>query len=137
MDFVIDNSIVMSWAFDDECSEYGEAVLDSLRSSRAYVPQIWPLEVANVLVSAERRQRLTPKDSAQFVSLLKSLPIEVIHDHSKSEIRGLLETARKVGLSSYDASYLELCSSRGVPLATLDQDLKKAAMNVGVGIWLE
>ena len=35
-------------------------------------------------------------------------------------------------LSSYDASYLELAMRRGLPLATLDDDLAKASRAAGV-----
>lgn len=35
-------------------------------------------------------------------------------------------------LSAYDASYLELGLRRGLPLATLDEDLQKAAKRAGV-----
>jgi hypothetical protein len=57
-DFVIDNSVVMAWLFEDECDAYSEAILDQMMQWRAWVPVIWPLEVANVLLVAERRQRI-------------------------------------------------------------------------------
>jgi predicted nucleic acid-binding protein len=44
-------------------------------------------------------------------------------------IRGL---AQEHGLSAYDASYLDLAIELGLPLATLDRDLREAAMRVGV-----
>ncbi len=34
--------------------------------------------------------------------------------------------------TAYDASYLELASRRGLPLATLDSDLRAAAQRHGV-----
>ena len=50
--FVVDNSIVMTWCFEDEASPYADAVLDSLSEAVAVVPAIWPLEVVNVLLVA-------------------------------------------------------------------------------------
>ena len=38
-----------------------------------------------------------------------------------------VQLARRYKLSAYDASYLELALRRGIPLATLDEDLQKAA----------
>jgi len=35
--FVIDNSIVMTWCFSDETSEYADMVLDSLEKHEALV----------------------------------------------------------------------------------------------------
>jgi predicted nucleic acid-binding protein len=46
--------------------------------------------------------------------------------------RDTLGLARTYNLSSYDASYLELALRRGLPLASLDKDLKVAATAVGV-----
>jgi len=43
-----------------------------------------------------------------------------------------LALARRYGLSSYDASYLELALRRSLPLASLDKDLMKAAQRAGV-----
>lgn len=67
-DFVIDNSVVMSWCFKDETSKYTDTVLGHLEQATAYVPAIWPLEVSNVLLVAERRKRLSQADSSRFIS---------------------------------------------------------------------
>jgi predicted nucleic acid-binding protein len=42
--------------------------------------------------------------------------------------------ARNHRLSVYDAAYLELAQREGIPLATLDADLQKAAAAAGVGL---
>jgi hypothetical protein len=60
---VVDSSVVMAWCFEDEVDKYADSVLDLLVDSEAIVPSIWPLEVANVLLVAERRQRLTEAGS--------------------------------------------------------------------------
>lgn len=75
--FVIDNSIVMTWCFSDEVNAFADAVLENLADSIAVVPSIWPLEVINVLLAAERQNRLREADSARFLSLLSQLPIVV------------------------------------------------------------
>ena len=46
----------------------------------------------------------------------------------------ILSGARQHNLSAYDAAYLELAIREGLPLATLDNDLRKAAKTVGVKI---
>jgi predicted nucleic acid-binding protein len=42
---------------------------------------------------------------------------------------------RTHGLTSYDAAYLELAMRRGLPMATLDKELKSAASKVGVELY--
>ena len=132
--FVLDNSIIMSWCFQDEANQYADAVLDSLSEATALVPSIWPLEVINVLLVAERRMRISEADSVRFTTLLSQLPIVVEYERAEQIMKDLLALARVKELSSYDASYLDLAMRKGLPLATLDKRLKQAAMAVDVKI---
>ncbi len=125
--FVVDSSVVMAWCFSDEADRYADAVLEKFTTTRARVPAIWPLEVVNVLLAAERKERLKQADSIRFLTLVLQLPIEADQEWSKQEMPGLLSLGRSLHLSSYDLSYLELALRRGCPLATLDQQLGKAA----------
>ena len=133
--FVLDNSIVMSWCFQDEASKYADAALDALETSEAIVPSVWPLEVANVLLVAERKRRLSRADTARFVSLVRSLPILVEGETPDRILGEIVALARQYGLSSYDASYLDLSIRTSLPIATLDQGLRKAARRCGVPLW--
>ncbi len=125
--FVVDNSVVMSWCFEDECSAYGDRVLRSLEDNSAIVPSIWPLEAGNVLLVAERRKRLSQADAARFLSLLEQLPIEVRQESPRRMFNEVLSVGREFKLSTYDASYLELAMRSGFPLATEDKNLRSAA----------
>jgi predicted nucleic acid-binding protein len=126
-EFVVDNSVVMSWCFQDETSHYADYILDRLLEATALVPSIWPLEVGNVLLVAERRHRLSEADSARFLALLTELPIVIEQEEPERMFKEILALARKHGLSSYDASYLELAMRKGLAIATLDRKLMVAA----------
>lgn len=126
----MDASVTLAWAFGDEAEEYSDSVLETLIHRDATVPGIWVLEVTNVLALGERRGRLTPAASARFVGLLESLPIRV--EPMPIGIGYMVSLARETGLSSYDAAYLELAASRGVPLATRNAALKEAATRRGL-----
>jgi predicted nucleic acid-binding protein len=130
--FVVDNSVVMSWCFKDETNKYGDAVLNRLAESTAIVPPIWPLEVVNVLLVAERRNRLKQVDSVRFITLLSQLPIVVEHEGSERKMKDLLALGRANNLSSYDAAYLDLSMRKDCPIATLDKKLIEAAKKVDV-----
>src|SRR5579871_239347 len=130
--FVVDTSVTMAWCFEDESTAYTEAVLDRLRSTGAMAPAIWPLEVVNVLLLAERRQRVTQARVESFVQALKDLSI-TLDQETVSEAWGrILALGRQQGLTSYDAAYLELAMRQALPLATLDARLRAAALHVGV-----
>ncbi len=133
--FVMDNSVSMSWCFQDEANEYSDAVLERLVEASALVPSVWPLEAVNVLLVAERKQRITESDSIRFLTLLSQLPISVEYDRHEEIMKDILTLARANSLSSYDASYLDLAMREGLPLATLDKGLIEAARKVGVPIF--
>lgn len=130
--FVVDASVVMSWCFADETDGYADGVLAHLAKDEALVPSVWPLEIGNVLLVAERRKRLSEADSARFLALLAELPIKVELEPPQRILREILALARELGLSSYDAAYLDLAMRLGLPIATNDAALRKAAKKVSV-----
>ena len=132
--FVVDNSVVMSWCFKDETNQYADAILDCLSEATAFVPSIWPLEVVNVLLVAERKKRLNEADSVRFITLLSQLPIIVAHERPERMMKDLLALGRSNNLSSYDASYLDLSMRKGIPIATLDTRLITASKKTNIPI---
>lgn len=131
--FVVDASIALSWCFEDEASPITDAVLDRLDRERAIAPAIWPLEVANGLRSAERRGRLDEGVIPEATRLLMTLPIRIEESITlESALGRILPLARAIGLTSYDASYLDLATRHGLPLATADDQLARAARAAGV-----
>lgn len=130
--FVLDNSVVMAWCFEDEANAYTSAILESMVASEAWVPTIWPLEVANVLLAGERKGRTTEARARRFIALLDALPIRVDSATSQYALSGIRTLAREQQLSAYDAAYLELAMREGVPLATQDKALRRAATACGV-----
>lgn len=135
MSVVLDASVVLSWCFEDEQDDAADSLLDDVVSGGAIVPTLWDLEIANVLVVAERLGRITAADRHRIIGLLSRLPIEV--SESDPTIGALASTAVQHGVSAYDASYL-LCAMReGLPLATLDRSLAQAALESGVGLALQ
>lgn len=136
----MDNSVSMRWVLASKKKadqKYAEAVLKTLVDVDAIVPDLWHLEAANVLLSAEKRKELETGDIERFISQLESLPIQVDPATYHQVFSRTLSLARSYKLSSYDAAYLELAVREGLPLATLDKDLLKAAKKAGVDIYLK
>ena len=129
--FVVDNSVVMSWCFKDQANPYADSILERLTDAVAYVPSVWALE-SECVRSAERKKFMREADSVHFLSLLSQLPIIVEYESPEKAMKDLLGLARAHNLSSYDASYLDLAMRKGLPLATLDEKLRKAAANTNV-----
>ncbi len=132
--FVLDNSVVMAWCFRDETSPYSEVVLSKMENLQALTPAIWPLELVNVLCVAQRKKRLIKAEAKRFITLVKSLPIRVEHHSPEEVFSSIFDIAVSQKLSSYDASYLELAVRESVPIATLDESLRRAARRCGVPV---
>lgn len=137
MRLVLDASVTVSWLLADgkaSDQQYARGILELMKlpDSVAEVPLTWGLEIANVLAKAEARHFVTEAQSEAFLEMLGGIRI---HADATTISRSLTETlhlARRYRLSSYDASYLEVALRNGLPLATLDTDLAKAAKKCGV-----
>ena len=68
----------------------------------------------------------------RYLVLLESLGIEVIFPSVNQSLISLSTLARPHQLTAYDAVYLDLAITRGVPLYTLDKNLQQAAKKLGV-----
>jgi len=135
MSFVLDYSVTMRWFFGDGKAQelvYAGKVLDAMKRDNALVPVTWGLEVANVIARAEAKGLVTEARSGAFLEMLEGVDIDVDSATFTHALSDTLQLARRYKLSSYDASYLELALRQGMPLATLDEDLQKAAKKAGV-----
>ncbi len=137
MNLVLDASVTMSWLLGDSKLAghvYAMTVLESLKraDTRADVPVTWGLEVSNVIARAEAKSLVSEAQSEAFLEMLSNAPIRADEATFNRALTDTLHLARRYRLSSYDASYLELALRGGLPLATLDADLAKAARKAGV-----
>ena len=131
MAFVLDASITACWAFEDEDHPDAGLAFDQMRAEEAVVPCLWWFEVRNILVVNERRGRISESETAAFLLNLSRLRVRL---DRLPEADAVLQLARTHRLSVYDAAYLELAQREGLPLATLDTDLRRAAAEAGVAV---
>ncbi len=127
--FVLDCSIAVSWLVEDEAGPKTDQLLEQLHDGGALVPGLWRLELGNVLVRAEKHGRITAAQITAMVELVDKLPITTDTDDSRA-LKEVLSLARAESLTTYDAAYLELAMRHGIPLATLDKTLIKAAKRI-------
>ncbi len=129
MNCVADASFVAGWLWPDEASFATEKLLAAHEAGRVelHVPHLWIYEVANMLLMAYRRNRLTAEQLVEAESIYAEVRC-VFHDQSDAVCRHrILRLAQEHKLTSYDAAYLELADRLRVPLLTNDGDLSKAA----------
>lgn len=131
---VLDASVALARCFPDETSPAADAAWGLLAERTVWAPAIWPLEVANVVLIAERSGRLGPGEAGKRIALLGALPVRVDAAPPDAVWRLVLPVARAARLSAYDAAYLELAVRLRASLATLDRKLAQAARQAGVTV---
>jgi predicted nucleic acid-binding protein len=131
---ILDSSATLAWIYGDEITEPIRRVFDAIADDGALVPALWRLEVANSLTMAIRRRRIDPDFRRAALTDLALLDITTDQQTDSYAWTDTLNLADRFQLTVYDASYLELALRRALPLATLDKDLRNAAMAIGVEV---
>ena len=136
--FILDNSVTMRWCFENTSTPYAEEVLEQLLiGQQAHVPVLWLYlyEVVSVLAKAQRSASITADKAHGFLEDIRSLDITVDDDSLGHIFGDVHRLAVEQSLSGYDAAYLELAIRKDLPLATLDEELQKAAHTAGVKLF--
>jgi predicted nucleic acid-binding protein len=127
--FVVDASITISWAMNDESDPRAEMALKRAETDRPMVPAIWWYEAGNMLLVNERRGRITRHEAEAFLGFFEQFNAV---SFAVPDNGAVMDLARKHRLTVYDAAYLALAVQQRVPLATLDRALEAAARAEGV-----
>lgn len=130
--FILDCSVAISWLLPDEI--YKEEFLNQVTEQGAMVPSLWTLEVSNVLLMAQRRQRINIQQRQEALHILSRLPIIIDNNTSQVTWLEIVDLADRYHLTVYDACYLELALRQDLPLATYDKDLLEGAKAAGAKI---
>jgi predicted nucleic acid-binding protein len=127
---ILDASATLGWLLHELDSDARDTVRGVVAAGSALVPELWLWEIANALVVAERRGRITAQIRRQIAAGVDKLP--VLRAPLRDGVAALTELASSSGLSAYDASYLDLALSHGASLCSTDSRLVEAARSRGV-----
>jgi predicted nucleic acid-binding protein len=134
LSLVLDSSVTIAWLFRDEQTQAVRDVLGEVAKTGAVAPFLWRIEVANALQTALRRGRIDAAYRDASIADLQILDVALDSEGDRRVWSGAVTLADHFGLSLYDAVYLELAQRRGLPLASLDRQLRTAATKLGVAL---
>ena len=132
-----DCSATVAMAFEDERDDYSRRVFQAVHMGGALAPAHWPMEVVSALRTAERRNRIIPSASLEFLAKLDLMHVEIEDFPGVAvDMTALYSTADKHSLTPYDAVYLRLAQKTGLPLAAKDEKLVEAANQLGLKMFV-
>jgi predicted nucleic acid-binding protein len=129
---VLDASVAVAWFMPEELTANVQSVGEQVSDEGAVVPNLWPLEVTNILLRAESTKRISKQDRALAIGELARLRIEIDTETAMRAWNATFDLASHFRLTTYDACYLELAQRRQLPLATLDRQLRAAGRKLGI-----
>jgi len=133
---VIDGSTTLGFLMKDEQESQALKALTAIEDGTpTYAPAHWCVEVANGLMTAERRKRASQAEVTEAFNLVRALPVIIDDETCRRVGSEATALARQYGLTLYDAAYLELAMRLGASLATSDHALIKAAKSAGVPVF--
>ena len=132
---VIDASVTLAWCFEDEQEAYANKVGKKITELELVTASVWPLELANALLIAERRRRVGAAGIANIRSLLLGLDVEVASADLRRSLNEIVNLGRLYSLTAYDAEYLDVAMQQSLPIATLDSELRAASAAAGVALF--
>lgn len=134
MRLVLDASMALAWIFErSNAKEAASAnrVLSLLSDAETVVPALWHTEITNALLVAERRKIVTEAQVLDYLNRLSNLPIMIDSLMIANRRDLIMVLAREYGLTTYDATYLDLALRSNAILATFDNLLANAMHKAG------
>jgi len=132
---VIDGNLVLGWLFEDRASDYADRVLDAVVSQGGVIPAFVVTHLTDIMVDAERRNKVSQAKAGEMIDLLFSLPIEIEPLKDELAVIQVQGLARQHQLSAYEATYLYQSGRENRVLASEDQALITACRHAGVSVF--
>lgn len=134
LQYVLDASVGIKLFIDEEFSDKVQRLFSGLAEdpeAEIYVPDLYYIECANILLKYTRRFRRPIEDSLADIRDLNDLALKVTSTAELME--DALMLAAEKDLTAYDACYAVLAQKIGIPLVTADSPLTKA---INWAIWI-
>ena len=132
---VVDASVALKWAFDDEDSVHAAVALRDDAVSGAFemlAPSLWLYEVGNAIVTGVRRSRLTERMGLNLLENLIRVGVRLVDPEPPDSVR----LALRYQLSGYDASYVALALTFDVVLWSGDRAMCAAVDDANLVRWI-
>ena len=133
MILVVDASVTIAASFPDEQDAFALAVESALVEFEGHVPWIWPIEVVNAWIVAERQKRMERADVDRSVAALSKYAVQIHQE--RPPLTSLVDLCRRHQRTAYDALYLSLALDLNAQIAPLDGGLRQSCREAGIALF--
>jgi len=131
---VLDASAAAAWVIPDESNDAAKELYAHARmeDSGFHAPMIWPWEMGNILLMAQRRNRIAAGAAEAALQALAQTRVQLDAAPDLHRQQQIARLALTHELTYYDAGYLELVLRLNGQLASRDRKLLAAASACGI-----
>ncbi len=127
MPLIIDTSAILAVV----ANEPEKPALIAVTSGHELIaPHSVPWEIGNALSAMLKRQRITPVQAQEALSIFRQIPIRLVD----VDLAQAVQIAAESNIYAYDAYLIAGAQSYGLPLLTLDRGLARAAARTGISL---
>jgi predicted nucleic acid-binding protein len=132
---VVDASVAVAWFLRSQATPLTLSVREFLVHEIGWVPNHFGIDVGRSLRLHERRKLITSDFVDEALEILRGIPLRQDVVETLALVAPIVTLARRHTLRIADAAYLELALRLGLPLATRDVSLARAAPQAGVALF--
>ena len=123
MRYVLDSNVGLKWVFQETDSDRARRLRDDYINSAIdlIAPDVFPVEVTHAVTRAERANRITPSEGAQYITAMLAL-LPAIYS-SLTLIPRAYELSSRYRVGVYDCLYVALAEREQCELITADERL--------------
>jgi predicted nucleic acid-binding protein len=127
--YVLDTSVAVGWYLDEAFSPSARTWQEKMMKGKIVllVPSLHYWEFANVLRTLVQRREIPEPLAREVYELHLDAPLEKAEPDEKQ----VLDVAFEYGATAYDAVYISLSLSRGVPLITAERTTTSWVVKMG------
>jgi len=127
--YVLDTSVAVGWYLEEAFSPSARAWQEKMMKGKIVllVPSLHYWEFANVLRTLVQRREISEALAREIYELHLEAPLE----RAEPDEEQVLDVAFEYGATAYDAVYISLSLSRGVPLITAERTTTPWVVKLG------
>lgn len=129
---VIDASATIALVMNEDSVAAPESIFLTLAKDAVITPSHWLAEIGNAFVSNVRRRRLDRRQFEFVTFKLETMNVRVEPPPTLREMAIIAEMAIDLGLTYYDAAYVDKAHSFEASLFTFDEEMRNAAARLNI-----